>query len=79
MNKFRIACIFASIVAAAAVASYGHDTKHMGLWAIGMLWISAVMLAQLWPAKKKKRHRRNGDTHSHSIQPENSTDLAEVQ
>lgn len=60
--------IFVSVMAAALLASYGHDTQQMDLWAIGMLWIATVMLAQLWTPAKKKRHRKSSDTNSLSKQ-----------
>lgn len=69
--------IFASTAAAAWLSSYGHDAQQMHLWAIGLIWIAIVMLAQLWPAEKKKRHRRNGDTQSSQLN--RSTDYAEAQ
>lgn len=51
--------VFASAAAAAWLASYGHDTRQMELWAAGVLWIAIVMLAQLWTPVKKKRHGGN--------------------
>ena len=69
--------IFVSAAAAAWLASYGHDTQQMELWAIGMLWIAIVMLAQLWTPAKKKRHRKSSDTQSNQLN--RSTDYAEAQ
>ena len=77
MNKLKIAYVFVSVAAAVLLASYGHDTQQMELWAIGMLWIAIVMLAQLWTPAKKKRHRRNGDTQSNQLN--RSTESAEAQ
>ena len=69
--------IFAGVIAAALLASYGHDSQQMELWAAGVLWIAIVMLAQLWTPVKKKRHRKSSDTQSNQLN--RSTDYAEAQ
>ena len=69
--------IFASVAAAAWLASYGHDTRQMELWAIGLIWIVIVMSAQLWPAEKKKRHRKSSDTLQGQV--ERTINFAETQ
>lgn len=77
MNSIRKTLIFVSAAAAAWLASYGHDTQQMHLWAIGLIWIAIVMLAQLWPPEKKKRHRKSSDTLQGQV--ERTINFAETQ
>lgn len=77
MNSIRKTLIFASVAAAMWLLSYGLDTKNLILWEIGSMWIAIVMLAQLWPTKKKKRHRKSSDTLQGQV--ERNINFAETQ
>lgn len=72
----RKVIIFASVAAAVWVGSYGLDVRNMILWAGSALWISIVILAQLWPIKKK-RHRKSNDTLQNQV--ERNINFAETQ
>lgn len=74
----RNAMIFLSVIAAAALASYGLDNDALILWALGAFWVGIVIAAQLWPIEgKEKRRCENSDTLQGQV--ERTINFAETQ
>lgn len=61
MERLRKAGIIASVIAAAWGMSAGLDTHNLLLWAVSVIWLAIVGLAQLWQPENKKRRRGNYD------------------
>ena len=61
MGRLRKVAIFASVIAASVGMSAGLDTQNLPLWAISVMWLTIVGIAQVYEPENKKRHGSDRD------------------